>query len=94
MATRPKNGCTHTKFTATVKMETVKALGTQTMVVKVQLTCSLCKEPWVFKGPIGFATSQAMVSPDGATLRAPVDYPISPEELSEEEGEEEGSTLQ
>ena len=82
--------CSHAKYTTEAKMVSVAvtSLNIKQLVLRVKVTCANCKRNFVFKGDTGFSTVQALASPSGFELRAPMDYPDE-EGDDEVEGEEE-----
>ena len=78
--------CPHKTYKATAKIQSVVVteLNIKQLVVVLKVTCALCKESFIFKGPTGFSTSQPLASPDGQELRIPIDWPVDPKELDVE----------
>lgn len=74
--------CAHARYRSKLRVENVAVGGIEVrqLLVRVSVACAACGEPFVWKGPVGFSTSAPMVSPDGSELRAPIDYPIEPDE--------------
>jgi len=75
--------CKHEKYTTTHKMVVVKLpeLESWQMILKVKITCAICKKPFTFRARHGFSTREPVISNDEAELRVPIDYP-------KEEGED------
>jgi hypothetical protein len=74
----PNKKCVHSKFSHKIefKMTNIsEPINVRQLTLQIKITCVQCFKPFIFKGPIGFSTTAAMVSPDGSELRAPMDYP-------------------
>jgi len=69
--------CKHDKYVATTKMIVVrmKELESWQLVLKVNIVCVVCNQPFTFRAHHGFSTNEPTVSNDELELRVPIDYP-------------------
>ena len=69
----PVNNCDHHHFEVEAGIQRLTDDGKLVEYrAEIRLTCTTCREPFVFKAPVGLHAGAPTVSLDGLTLRVPI----------------------